>query len=213
MYFEVLDLKNEKLNKLFNEWNKVVINSQKKLPQIQPFNMTENTNTGHLVAACGRLDIVAFQEYRTTQLINNKIHRGTGDLFIFFDDQNIFRIEAKQAGFPEINTKRKFDLIKRKIAENREQISKYEVAKLISFQNEKYISLIYIVPIIYPSKVINEKGLKYSWERFITEVKNTFYNDSCFLISHRYHYKDIIFEKEKGELMGYPGILILGEIL
>ena len=210
MEFKIIDLKNKPLIRIFEEWNNVIINHYEKLPEVHPLNLTENTITGYLIAACGRLNHVAIQEYRTKQKIDGKIHKAFGDLFLFIDRENIFFVEAKLANFPELTSPRLFFILKERFNQVHKQIKQYQEARTMKYDNEKYMYLIYLVPAILPNKTRDEKELIEQWNTKIKEIKLRYYPEGSFIVSLRYHYSQIEFKADRGIDTGYPGVIILG---
>lgn len=213
MEYKKIDLTNEHLNKIFDEFYKIIINCSQKFPLVEPFMFTENTNTGFIQAACARLDIVAFREYRTKQMIDGKVHNARGDLFIYIDENNIFRVEAKQLTAFEIQTQRHINEIQHRINKNLKQIDQYSKGQLKKIENDKYLSLIYIVPRILTSKISDEDQLLEEWNKLIGTIKEKFYAPNSFIISLRNKYQTVYFQDEKGRKTGYPGIIIFGDII
>ncbi len=213
MEYKKYDLKNKHLNQIFDEFYKIIINCRQKFKLVEPFMFTENTNTGFIQAACARLDIVAFREYRTKQLIKGEVHNARGDLFIFIDENNIFRVEAKQLTAFEIQTQRHINEIQHRINKNLAQIEQYSKAQMKKIKNDKYLSLIYSVPRFLTSKISDEDQLLEEWNKLIDTIKEKFYTPNSFIISLRNQYQNVYFQDERGKKTGYPGIIIFGDVI
>jgi hypothetical protein len=213
MEYKVYDLKNEHLLKIFDEFYKLIDLYSNKFRLVEPFMFTENTNTSYIQAACARLDIVAIREYKTNQVINGETHNARGDLFIYIDSQNIFRAEAKQLTGFEIQSPRHIKEIEHRINKNITQIKQYSIGPRTKIENDKYLSLIYTVPRFLTSKISTEDQLMNEWNKVIETIKSKFYNQKSFLISLRKKYENVFFQDEKGNKTGYPGLMILGDII
>lgn len=213
-YFESHNITDPHLSKIFEEWHSYLSYLHQKMPVV-PYQLNENTNTGHIAAACHRSGHATFTEYKAYRGNGSGKKKGRGDLFILKNDNTAIKIEAKQKGLPPITAKATINRVTRHQNETVEQLKTLSEGKDNHFARVDYLSLVYLIPYLLEDDptIYNDITLSQKWRTVLDALKSKFVGNGGFLVSHRQNYERLEFVKDNKGMEAYPGIIVIGKFI